>query len=163
MNAELYLECSAKYQENVEDIFREATKRTLAFNRKQRNHKRKKKCVILWSQRDRRSTLLHECHWWWLHLKKEKKERHGEWLDIQRPRDTWCPSFIPDVLWFRKYSSVPVSLGPTESSMHLPLLSEHDYWQNRKDNFARSCSLDVQLEVPSVNVFLLLYEKGNFW
>ena len=47
MNAELYLECLAKYQENVEDIFREATKRTLAFNRKQRNHKRKKKCVIL--------------------------------------------------------------------------------------------------------------------
>ncbi|XP_031133652.1 rho-related GTP-binding protein RhoF [Sander lucioperca] len=47
MNAELYLECSAKYQENVEDIFRETTIRTLAFNRKQRKHKRKKKCVIL--------------------------------------------------------------------------------------------------------------------
>ncbi|CAJ1070537.1 rho-related GTP-binding protein RhoF [Xyrichtys novacula] len=47
MNAELYLECSAKYQENVDDIFREATKMTLAFNRKQRNHKKKKKCVIL--------------------------------------------------------------------------------------------------------------------
>ncbi|XP_039471881.1 rho-related GTP-binding protein RhoF isoform X1 [Oreochromis aureus] len=47
MNAELYLECSAKYQENVEDIFREATKMALAFNRKQRNNKRKKKCVIL--------------------------------------------------------------------------------------------------------------------
>lgn len=48
MNAELYLECSAKYQENVEDVFREATKRALAFNRKQRNNKRKKKCIILW-------------------------------------------------------------------------------------------------------------------
>uniref|UniRef100_A0A3B3V1E7 Ras homolog family member F n=1 Tax=Poecilia latipinna TaxID=48699 RepID=A0A3B3V1E7_9TELE len=47
MNAELYLECSAKHQENVEDIFREATKRALAFNRKQRNNKRKKKCLIL--------------------------------------------------------------------------------------------------------------------
>ncbi|XP_030290853.1 rho-related GTP-binding protein RhoF isoform X1 [Sparus aurata] len=47
MNAELYLECSAKYQENVEDIFREATKRTLAFNRKHRNYKRQKKCVVL--------------------------------------------------------------------------------------------------------------------
>lgn len=47
MNAELYLECSAKYQENVEDVFREATKRALAFNRKQRNNKRKKKCIIL--------------------------------------------------------------------------------------------------------------------
>ncbi|XP_051269239.1 rho-related GTP-binding protein RhoF [Dicentrarchus labrax] len=47
MNAELYLECSAKYQENVEDIFREATKRTLAYNRKQKHFKRKKKCVVL--------------------------------------------------------------------------------------------------------------------
>ncbi|KAG7223998.1 hypothetical protein INR49_015255, partial [Caranx melampygus] len=43
MNAELYLECSAKYQENVEDIFREATKKALAFQRKQKTHKRKKK------------------------------------------------------------------------------------------------------------------------
>ncbi|XP_022050295.1 rho-related GTP-binding protein RhoF isoform X1 [Acanthochromis polyacanthus] len=47
MNAELYLECSAKYQENVEDIFREATKKALAFRRKQKNYKRKKKCVVL--------------------------------------------------------------------------------------------------------------------
>ncbi|KAK9532606.1 hypothetical protein VZT92_009982 [Zoarces viviparus] len=47
MNAELYLECSAKYQENVEDLFREATKRTLAFNRKRKNYKRKKQCVVL--------------------------------------------------------------------------------------------------------------------
>ncbi|KAK2888320.1 rho-related GTP-binding protein RhoF [Channa argus] len=45
MNAELYLECSAKYKENVEDIFREATKTALAFNRKQK--KRKKKICIL--------------------------------------------------------------------------------------------------------------------
>lgn len=47
MNAELYLECSAKYQENVEDIFREATKTTLAFIRKRKNHKKKKRCVVL--------------------------------------------------------------------------------------------------------------------
>ncbi|KAM9821196.1 rho-related GTP-binding protein RhoF [Neosynchiropus ocellatus] len=47
MNAQLYLECSAKYQENVEDVFKEATKTTLAFQRKRRKHKRKKKCVIL--------------------------------------------------------------------------------------------------------------------
>ncbi|KAM4527844.1 rho-related GTP-binding protein RhoF [Odontesthes bonariensis] len=47
MNAELYLECSAKYQENVEDLFRETTKTALVFNRKQRNHKRKRKCVVL--------------------------------------------------------------------------------------------------------------------
>lgn len=47
MNAELYLECSAKYQENVDDIFREATKKALAFQRKQKTYKRKKKCVIL--------------------------------------------------------------------------------------------------------------------
>ncbi|XP_026153171.1 rho-related GTP-binding protein RhoF [Mastacembelus armatus] len=47
MNAELYLECSAKYQENVEDIFKEATLKALAFKRKQKNYKRKKKCVVL--------------------------------------------------------------------------------------------------------------------
>ncbi|XP_010744408.3 rho-related GTP-binding protein RhoF [Larimichthys crocea] len=47
MKAELYLECSAKYQENVDDIFKEATKTTLAFIKKQKNYKRKKKCVIL--------------------------------------------------------------------------------------------------------------------
>lgn len=46
MNAELYLECSAKYQEYVEDIFREATKTALAFNRKQKKRKRKI-CSIL--------------------------------------------------------------------------------------------------------------------
>ncbi|XP_072311544.1 rho-related GTP-binding protein RhoF isoform X2 [Eucyclogobius newberryi] len=47
INAEVYLECSAKLQENVEDIFKEATKRALAFRRKQRNYKRKRKCLIL--------------------------------------------------------------------------------------------------------------------
>ncbi|XP_059400419.1 rho-related GTP-binding protein RhoF-like [Carassius carassius] len=48
MNAEVYLECSAKYRENVEDIFREATKRALSARAKA-NHRRKKKkrCTIL--------------------------------------------------------------------------------------------------------------------
>ncbi|XP_054614055.1 rho-related GTP-binding protein RhoF [Dunckerocampus dactyliophorus] len=47
MKAELYLECSAKYQENVEDVFREAAKKALAFQRKHMNFKRKRKCAIL--------------------------------------------------------------------------------------------------------------------
>uniref|UniRef100_A0A8C7X456 Ras homolog family member F n=1 Tax=Oryzias sinensis TaxID=183150 RepID=A0A8C7X456_9TELE len=46
MNAVLYLECSAKFQENVNYLFRVATKKALAFNRKQKKLKRKKKCVI---------------------------------------------------------------------------------------------------------------------
>ncbi|XP_012669734.1 rho-related GTP-binding protein RhoF [Clupea harengus] len=46
IHADVYLECSAKYQDNVEDIFREATKRALAARRK--NKQRKKKiCSIL--------------------------------------------------------------------------------------------------------------------
>ncbi|KTG38466.1 hypothetical protein cypCar_00031540 [Cyprinus carpio] len=48
MNLEIYLECSAKYRENVEDIFREATKRALAARAKARHHhKKKKRCTIL--------------------------------------------------------------------------------------------------------------------
>ncbi|XP_028319079.1 rho-related GTP-binding protein RhoF isoform X1 [Gouania willdenowi] len=47
MNAALYLECSAKYQENVDDIFREATKTALAFRRKKQISKRKRRCVLL--------------------------------------------------------------------------------------------------------------------
>ncbi|XP_016431945.1 rho-related GTP-binding protein RhoF [Sinocyclocheilus rhinocerous] len=48
MNAEIYLECSAKYRENVEDIFREATKRALAARAKARHRRKKKKrCTIL--------------------------------------------------------------------------------------------------------------------
>ncbi|XP_019727733.1 rho-related GTP-binding protein RhoF isoform X2 [Hippocampus comes] len=47
MNAELYLECSAKYQENVDDVFREATKKALAFRRKQNHYKRKRNCALL--------------------------------------------------------------------------------------------------------------------
>ncbi|XP_066507277.1 rho-related GTP-binding protein RhoF [Hoplias malabaricus] len=48
MKSELYLECSAKYSENVEDIFKEATKLALASRRKLRKARKKKKaCSIL--------------------------------------------------------------------------------------------------------------------
>ncbi|KAM9841359.1 rho-related GTP-binding protein RhoF [Aulostomus maculatus] len=47
MKAELYLECSAKHQENVDGVFREATRKALAFNRKRRNFKKIRKCLIL--------------------------------------------------------------------------------------------------------------------
>uniref|UniRef100_A0A4W5JRJ8 Ras homolog family member F, filopodia associated n=1 Tax=Hucho hucho TaxID=62062 RepID=A0A4W5JRJ8_9TELE len=48
IKAELYLECSAKYKENVEDIFREATKRALAATKKSRKAKRRNGfCALL--------------------------------------------------------------------------------------------------------------------
>lgn len=48
MNATMYLECSAKQQENVEDIFKEATKLALEHIRKSRQlHRKRKKCTIL--------------------------------------------------------------------------------------------------------------------
>uniref|UniRef100_A0A8C7CJ00 Ras homolog family member F n=1 Tax=Oncorhynchus kisutch TaxID=8019 RepID=A0A8C7CJ00_ONCKI len=47
MSAELYLECSAKYRENVEDIFRDATKKALASSRRARQRTKKRHCVIL--------------------------------------------------------------------------------------------------------------------
>ncbi|XP_071009111.1 rho-related GTP-binding protein RhoF-like isoform X1 [Oncorhynchus clarkii lewisi] len=47
MSAELYLECSAKYRENVEDIFREATKKALASCRRAKHRTRKRHCVVL--------------------------------------------------------------------------------------------------------------------
>ncbi|XP_013993848.1 rho-related GTP-binding protein RhoF isoform X3 [Salmo salar] len=47
MSAELYLECSAKYRENVEDIFRDATKKALASSRRARHRTKKSHCVIL--------------------------------------------------------------------------------------------------------------------
>ncbi|KAG9354700.1 hypothetical protein JZ751_001413 [Albula glossodonta] len=48
INADLYLECSAKYRENVEDIFREATKRALAGIRRARQpRKRSGSCALL--------------------------------------------------------------------------------------------------------------------
>ncbi|XP_018610560.1 rho-related GTP-binding protein RhoF [Scleropages formosus] len=47
IGAELYLECSAKYRENVEDIFLEATKRALAASRRARQSRKKRACVLL--------------------------------------------------------------------------------------------------------------------
>uniref|UniRef100_A0A4W5QCJ4 Ras homolog family member F n=1 Tax=Hucho hucho TaxID=62062 RepID=A0A4W5QCJ4_9TELE len=47
MSAELYLECSAKYRENVEDIFREATKKALASSRRAKHRTKKRHCVVL--------------------------------------------------------------------------------------------------------------------
>ncbi|XP_019394272.1 PREDICTED: rho-related GTP-binding protein RhoF [Crocodylus porosus] len=47
MNAEVYLECSAKFRENVEDVFKEAT--TIALNaiKKAKRQKKQKRCLIL--------------------------------------------------------------------------------------------------------------------
>ncbi|XP_006640291.1 rho-related GTP-binding protein RhoF [Lepisosteus oculatus] len=48
INAEMYLECSAKYRENVEDIFKEATRVALAGIRKARHPRKKNRsCEIL--------------------------------------------------------------------------------------------------------------------
>ncbi|KAI5614309.1 rho-related GTP-binding protein RhoF [Silurus asotus] len=48
MKATLYLECSAKHRENVEDIFKEATKLALDHRRKKRQARKKwKKCSII--------------------------------------------------------------------------------------------------------------------
>ncbi|KAG7272423.1 hypothetical protein CRUP_013177 [Coryphaenoides rupestris] len=45
MNAELYLECSAKHQENVHNVFLETTKKVLDARSKAR--KRRRKCVVM--------------------------------------------------------------------------------------------------------------------
>ncbi|XP_028679989.1 rho-related GTP-binding protein RhoF [Erpetoichthys calabaricus] len=47
ISAEMYLECSAKFRENVEDIFQEATKTALYVLKKSKNNRNKRKCVIL--------------------------------------------------------------------------------------------------------------------
>lgn len=49
MSATLYLECSAKHRDNVEDVFKEATKLALDHSRKSRHvrKKRRKKCHIM--------------------------------------------------------------------------------------------------------------------
>ncbi|KAB5543703.1 hypothetical protein PHYPO_G00082590 [Pangasianodon hypophthalmus] len=48
MNATLYLECSAKHRENVEDIFKEATKLALDHSRKSKRVRKKwRKCHIM--------------------------------------------------------------------------------------------------------------------
>ncbi|XP_067087319.1 rho-related GTP-binding protein RhoF-like [Osmerus mordax] len=49
INAELYMECSAKCNENVDDIFREATKKALAATNPPKNPERKGRepCALL--------------------------------------------------------------------------------------------------------------------
>ncbi|MBN3304282.1 rho-related GTP-binding protein RhoF [Amia ocellicauda] len=48
INAELYLECSAKYKENVDDIFKEATRTALtAIKRAKHPRKKRSSCAIL--------------------------------------------------------------------------------------------------------------------
>ncbi|XP_069071014.1 rho-related GTP-binding protein RhoF [Pleurodeles waltl] len=47
MNAEEYLECSAKFRENIEDIFRDAAKSALHSMKKAKNHKRRRQCLVL--------------------------------------------------------------------------------------------------------------------
>lgn len=58
MNAALYLECSAKHRENVEDIFKEATKLALDHSRKsQQARKKRRKCHIMWNQQEKHNVL----------------------------------------------------------------------------------------------------------
>ncbi|TSM12574.1 Rho-related GTP-binding protein RhoF [Bagarius yarrelli] len=48
MNATLYLECSAKHRENVEDVFKEATKLALEHSRKSRHaRKKRRRCHLM--------------------------------------------------------------------------------------------------------------------
>lgn len=48
IKAEIYLECSAKYQENVMDIFREAVKRGLTAAQRTRQERKKANfCTML--------------------------------------------------------------------------------------------------------------------
>ncbi|XP_069475689.1 rho-related GTP-binding protein RhoF [Ambystoma mexicanum] len=47
MRAEEYLECSAKFRENIENIFRDATKTALYSMKKAKNHKRGRQCLLL--------------------------------------------------------------------------------------------------------------------
>ncbi|XP_074061676.1 rho-related GTP-binding protein RhoF isoform X2 [Macrotis lagotis] len=47
MKAALYLECSAKFRENVEDVFREATKVALSALKKAQRKKKRHICLLL--------------------------------------------------------------------------------------------------------------------
>lgn len=153
MNAELYLECSAKYQENVEDIFREATKRTLAFNRKHRNYKRQKKCVVLWGQKHRKRREDFTLQWslqFFLFFCKRTTLSHWEWLDVQRPK-MLAVRADAGAAWFGdagRGDAVPKSLHPIESSSKV----------TRANDITGKTILQaaaVQLEIPSVNIYFI--------
>ncbi|XP_021113191.1 rho-related GTP-binding protein RhoF isoform X3 [Heterocephalus glaber] len=47
IRAALYLECSAKFRENVEDVFREAAKVALSALKKAQRQKQRRLCVLL--------------------------------------------------------------------------------------------------------------------
>lgn len=47
IQAALYLECSAKIRENVEDVFREAAKVALSALKKARRQKHRRPCLLL--------------------------------------------------------------------------------------------------------------------
>ncbi|XP_050002340.1 rho-related GTP-binding protein RhoF isoform X2 [Alexandromys fortis] len=47
MRAALYLECSAKFRENVEDVFREAAKVALSALKKAQRQKKRRICLLL--------------------------------------------------------------------------------------------------------------------
>lgn len=47
IRAALYLECSAKFRENVEDVFREAAKVALSALKKAQRRKHRPLCLLL--------------------------------------------------------------------------------------------------------------------
>lgn len=49
INAEIYLECSAKCRENIENVFKEATTIALSAMKKAKRQKKQRACSVLWS------------------------------------------------------------------------------------------------------------------
>uniref|UniRef100_G1MYY3 Ras homolog family member F, filopodia associated n=2 Tax=Meleagris gallopavo TaxID=9103 RepID=G1MYY3_MELGA len=47
INAEIYLECSAKCRENIENVFKEATTIALSAMKKARRQKKQRACSVL--------------------------------------------------------------------------------------------------------------------
>ncbi|NXV03171.1 RHOF protein, partial [Cettia cetti] len=47
INAEIYLECSAKCRENIENVFKEATSIALSAMKKAKSHRKRKVCSVL--------------------------------------------------------------------------------------------------------------------
>ncbi|NXQ65948.1 RHOF protein, partial [Quiscalus mexicanus] len=47
INAQIYLECSAKCRENIENVFKEATTIALSAMKKAKGHRKKKVCSVL--------------------------------------------------------------------------------------------------------------------
>lgn len=49
INAQVYLECSAKCRENIENVFKEATAIALNAMKKAKRQKKRKVCSVLWT------------------------------------------------------------------------------------------------------------------